>query len=331
MKISVIVPTHNRSDALAKTLKNLSRQQLDESWEVIVVNNNCTDNTDEVVRLQQQNFPVSLQLMYEKTPGASATRNTGARAAAGEYLVFVDNDILTEPNFLQLHLGALEQNPNSWIGGQVVNLPELEKSVFGKYRKTLFPVMPETEPIREIEGVTGQTLSLPRKHFLELGGFDESSFAASGEDNEFAMRARKHLGVKTLLLPSILVLHNDWAGSTFKDFCRRQQIYSQSEFYFWQKYGKEHPRQELVRENLPADWQKDSFALFLRKNIKRLLGVPPAQAVLIGACSALEKVFPYPPVLWRLYRATMAGTINQGFQEGREKFLREKSAQKTDF
>ncbi len=274
----------------------------------------------------KKSFSVSVTLIHEKTPGASATRNAGARAAIGEYLVFIDNDILTESDFLQSHYNALKQNPNSWIIGQVINLAAQEKTVFGKYRKTLFPIVSKTEPIRETDGITGQTVSLPRRHFLELGGFDENFM--SGEDHEFAMRGRKQLGVKTLLLPSIMVIHNDWAGTTIEDFSRRQQMYSQTEFYFWQKYGDEHPRLQLVKENMPADWQKDSVPLFLRKNIKRLLSFSSAQSILIGACLTLEKVFPYPPVLWRLYKVTLAGAICRGFQEGREKSLAKENSKK---
>jgi glycosyltransferase involved in cell wall biosynthesis len=322
MKLSIIIPTHNRADALEPTLQKLAEQKFDETWEAIVVNNNCTDDTDELVRLQQQNYPASLQLVYEKKPGAAAARNAGASAATGDYLVFIDNDILTEPDFLQRHYDALRQNPNSWIVGQFVNLPEQEKSVFGKYRKSLFPTLPVTENIRETDSITGANFSLPRLDFVRLGGFDENFHVASGEDQEFAMRGRRELGIKTLLAPGILVVHNDWAGSTFEDFCRRQQMYSQTEFYFWQKYGSEHPRLKMVEENLPADWQKDSLAIFLRKNIKQMLGRQSAQRVLINTCSLLEKSFPYRPLLWRLYKATLAGAMNHGFQQGREKFSR---------
>lgn len=326
IRVSVIVPTHNRADALEITLKYLAQQQFAETWEVMVVNNNCTDDTDEVFERAKKDFSVPVTLVHEQTPGAAATRNAGANAAQGEYLVFIDNDILTEPDFLQRHYDALTSNRDSWIIGQVVNLPEQEQTVFGKYRKTLFPVLPRTAPIRETDGITGQTVSLPRRHFLELNGFDENFDVASGEDHEFAMRGRKQLGAKTFLLPSILVVHNDWAGTTIEDFSRRQRIYSQTEFYFWRKYGDEHPRRDLVRENFPAEWGKDSTALFVRKKIKSATGHPAAQKVLSGACAVLEKVLPVPFVLWRLYKLTLAGAIYRGFQEGREKVLARENA-----
>lgn len=314
MKISVIIPTHNRSDALAQTLENLSRQQVDEDWEVIVINNNCTDDTDEIVK--QQNFPVKLHLVHEKTPGAAAARNAGSRVATGEYLVFIDNDILTEPNFLQLHYDALKQNPNSWIVGQIINLPEQEKSVFGKYRKELAPVISETDASCEINGITGANTSMPRLDFEKLCGFDENFHVASGEDQELLIRGQKQLGIKALLVPGILVVHNDWAGWTFRDFCERQSKYANTEYLFWKKYGDEHPRLKLVEENLPVDWRHDSTRLKFRKIIKQILATRPAQSILINASLLTEKVFPFKSVLWRLYKLSLAGAIHQGFRKG---------------
>lgn len=315
--LSVIVPTHNRADALELTLQKLAAQKFDGNWEVIVVNNNCTDNTDEVVKCQD--FPVDLQLVYQSIPGASATRNAGARVAKGKYLIFIDNDILCEPDLLEKHFKALQQNPGFWIVGQVINLEEQEKSVFGKYRKTLFPLVPETDAPHEINGLTGQNVSMPRSDFEKLGGFDESFYVASGEDQEFSMRARKQLGVKVLLVPSIMVIHNDWAGWSFEDFCARQSKYAQTEFLFWTKYGDEHPRLQLVKENLPLDWKEDSYLLILRKTAKKGLGSLPVQTVLLKFSNLIEKIFPFEPVLWRLYKLTLAGAIHRGFEVGRMK------------
>ncbi len=219
MKISVVIPSHNRSDALQITLEHLALQSFDGDWEAVIVNNNSTDDTDEVVRAWQSKFPVALSLEHEKFPGAASTRNAGAKVASGEYLVFIDNDILTKPDFLEHHIEALQQYPNSWINGQVINLPEQENSVFGEFRKPFYPTFAVSEEAREVLGITGQNLSLPRQQFLHLNGFDRDFY--SGEDNELAMRGRKQFGIKTLLVPNIVVIHNDWAGWTFEDFCLR--------------------------------------------------------------------------------------------------------------
>ena len=79
MKVSVIVPTHNRAEALEKTLHYLSQQVFEHLWEVVVVNNNCTDNTDEVVEKAIKNFPVSLKLVHEKKTRCFCREKCGSK------------------------------------------------------------------------------------------------------------------------------------------------------------------------------------------------------------------------------------------------------------
>ncbi len=319
MDISVVIPNHNRIDALDVTLEHLARQKFSGEWETIVCDNNSTEDVAAVIRRWQPKFPVSLRLTHETIPGASAARNAGAREANGEYIVFLDNDILTKTDFLQSHYDALRAYPNSWINGQVVNLPEQENSAFGKFRKQSFPFYEPTAEIQEQIGVTGQNLSLPREHFIALNGFDNDLF--SGEDFDLALRGRNQMGVKTLLVPSIIVTQNDWAGWTFPDFCRRQEIYSQTEFFSWKKYGDEHPRLQLVRENLPLNWRRDSVKLLFRKKVKQILSKNITQKSLLRVSGLLEKSPVTRPVLWRIYKLVLAGAIHRGFQDGRKAIL----------
>ncbi|HWS87113.1 MAG TPA: glycosyltransferase [Pyrinomonadaceae bacterium] len=314
MDISVVIPTYNRSARLAQTLARLAGQEFAGAWEVVVVNNRCTDDTDEVVA--RQPFPAPLRLAHEReVPGPAAARNAGAAAAAGRYLVFMDDDILAPPDFLQRHFDDLEANPGCWFVGQVVNLPEQEATAFGRYRKWLHPFVPPEAGLSESEGLTGQTFSAPREDFERLGGFDESFFTASGEDRELAMRARAS-GIRILFDPGIVVVQDDWAGSSIRDYCLRQRLYTQTEPLFWRKYGDEYQRIRLVRENLPPDRRRDPARLRVWKRVKSVLGSRAGQAALVGACGAFERFLPWSPVLWRLYRLAIAGAIYAGFQEG---------------
>jgi glycosyltransferase involved in cell wall biosynthesis len=310
-KFSVIIPTHNRAEALSLTMANLARQQFPEPWEVIVVNNRSTDNTDEIVT--RHNLPVPLRLVHEDTPGAAAARNAGAAHAGGQYLLFVDNDILVESDFLQRHLIALEAHAGAWIVGQIANLPEQEATALGRFRKSMFPLISPEAGIRKTSSITAANLSLSRADFESLGGFDETLF--SGEDRELMMRAWEK-GITIVLDPSIVVVHNDWAGSSIRDYCFRNRVYSQAEPIFWRKYGDAYPRQQLVNENLPPRWKVDPLSLIIWKGVKQILGTRAGQSTLIGVCKACESVCPWPPLLWRFYRLAVAGAIYRGFQEG---------------
>lgn len=311
--ITVVIPTHNRSDALTETLSQLSKQSFNKSWEAVVVNNRSTDDTDDVVR--RQNFPVSLKLVHEDVPGPAAARNTGAAAARGDFLLFIDNDILVEPDFVGRHYDALVAHRGSWIVGQVVNLPEQQRTPFGRYRKHLYPfINPEVEA-SEAPGVWGANLSLPRTDLERLGGFDETFAEASVEDLDLGIRARQ-IGIKILFVPGIVGIHNDWAGSSIRDYCLRQRLYSRAEPLFWRKYGAGYHRANLVTENLPPAWRHDSPRMLFRKIAKQCVGTPLGQSMLMGACGALERTWPWPPVLWRLYRFALAGAIYRGVQEG---------------
>lgn len=309
--ISIVIPTHNRSPVLSKTLAHLAKQEFGGSWEVIVVNNRSTDDTDAVV--ERQSFPVSLRLIHEDTPGPAAARNAGAAAASGDYVIFMDNDIIVEPDFIERHHGALQTHPSCWIVGQVVNLPEQQHTPLGRFRQALSPFVPPEQGMREVEWIGAGQFSLPRADLACLGGFDEKFLWI--EDLELAMRARQ-AGIIILFDPSNIAVHNDWAGFSIRDYCMRQRLYSQAEILFWLKYGMNYPRAEMVCKNLPPVWRRDDVGIMLRKLAKQWVGGRVGQAALIGACTLLEQAWPWPPVLWRAYRLALAGAIYRGFQEG---------------
>lgn len=312
MIISVVIPSHNRSDALAKTLLNLSKQQFTEPWEVIVVNNRSTDDTNDVVL--SQCFPTPLRLIHEEKPGVAAARNAGIAVARGQYIILLDNDILVEPDFIRRHYDLLLSNPGCWIMGNIANLPEQLATPFGKYRETLFGDVPCDSAGCEAHWLSGANVSLPRSDWERLGGFDER-FLAGLEDYDLAIRAWD-AGIKILLRLSIVAIHNDWAGYSIEDYCLRQRLYSQSEPLFWKKYGDQRVRTTLVRHNLPPDWRRDKPALFAKKIVKKALAEEKRQAILSGVCAFLERNLPWPPLLRRLYKLMLAVAIYQGFQEG---------------
>jgi glycosyltransferase involved in cell wall biosynthesis len=105
--ISVVLCTYNRSDLLKGCLESLCAQTLDKShYEIIVVDNNSSDNTFEVTRefLGQEN----LRYMVETTPGLSHARNRGLREAQGKYVAYLDDDARAADTWLEVANNALQ-------------------------------------------------------------------------------------------------------------------------------------------------------------------------------------------------------------------------------
>ena len=327
MDVSVVIPTHNRCDALDLTLDRLAAQEFAGSWELIVVDNNSTDATPETIRERERNFPVELISLKETTPGPAAARNAGAARATGEFLIFVDNDILTAPDFIRRHFQRLKANPGCWIVGRFPNLPQQESTVFGRYRKNLETHSETADRMVEVDGITGQGTSMPRADFERLGGFDENFFVASGEDRELAMRAIKS-GIRILSDPSIVAYHNDWAGTSIRDYCRRQRLYTRTEPIFAAKYGNQNPRYEMAVRNSPLSPASDGVKLTVSKIGKVFAGSSFGQALLIGTSEMLEDLIPDSRPLWALYRMAIAGAIFKGYGEGLAMIAESAAAQK---
>ena len=117
MNITVAICTWNRAELLEKTLNNfLSLIVTDEfDWELIIVNNNCTDQTDETVESFEGKLP--LTLIHEPTPGLSNARNTAVREAKGEYIVWTDDDVLLNKNWLIAYVEAFIKYPAAAVFG----------------------------------------------------------------------------------------------------------------------------------------------------------------------------------------------------------------------
>jgi len=102
------------------TLESLLGQPVDVPYEILVVDNNSTDNTHAAVREFQQHHGGKVRYIFESQQGSSAARNAGIQAARGEIIAFVDDDVVADPGWLGALRAAYEKVPDAWcIGGKV--------------------------------------------------------------------------------------------------------------------------------------------------------------------------------------------------------------------
>lgn len=120
MKISVIIPTKNRCDFLAEELELLSKQTLSQDFfEVIVIDNGSTDQTKAVCDNACNKF-THFVYIHDDVPGLHTGRNRGFQASRTDLLVFIDDDIIMPPTWLESILYGFEHTDAVLIGGNCI-------------------------------------------------------------------------------------------------------------------------------------------------------------------------------------------------------------------
>lgn len=111
--VSVAVCTWNRAAQLDKLLTSMRDLQWPAArrWELLIVNNNCTDATDTVIRRHMPALPIVH--LREPRQGISHARNTAVRHARGEHIIWTDDDVRVDPAWLQAYVDAFEAYPQA--------------------------------------------------------------------------------------------------------------------------------------------------------------------------------------------------------------------------
>ena len=128
MDCSVVITTYNRAKLLADTLLSLADQQVSPAvrWEVIVVDNNSRDETEDVVRRCSETTSLRIRHVFEPRQGQSFARNRGIEAAEGAVILFTDDDIIPNPDWVSAMLRAIDADDCEGAGGKVLPLWEGE-------------------------------------------------------------------------------------------------------------------------------------------------------------------------------------------------------------
>lgn len=139
--LTVIICTYNREKYIRNLLESIAANTLPkDQYEILLVENNCTDNTHGVCQQFSAEHPeVNFRCVNEAEQGLSAARNRGIREAKGELLVYVDDDALVDDHYLMDFVTCFEQQPNVMAaGGPIEPLYETEEPAWmTSYTKAL--------------------------------------------------------------------------------------------------------------------------------------------------------------------------------------------------
>ncbi len=231
MKFSIVIPTHDRAVELRDTLASLAAIQMDEPWEVIVVDNNCTDDTPAVVRKAASAFPVPLKYVLEIVPGRCAALNAGIAHALGDILVTIDDDVRVEPDYLDNVGRSFVTLRCSYLGGRVYPLWRgLRPSWLPEHRTRHWAVIALVDegPV-PVEWTTrmpiGANMAFTRRAFELVGPWNNDVGRRAGtllgqEVREWCLRARAQ-GLRGWYAPAVVVHHVIHADRLNKPYFRR--------------------------------------------------------------------------------------------------------------
>ncbi|MFX0201785.1 MAG: glycosyltransferase [Candidatus Hodarchaeota archaeon] len=223
LRVSIIIPTHNRKNSLREALCSLTRLDYSrEQYEVIVIDDGSSDGTEEMLAKMQGSL--SYLLRYGKLRGkrgSSAARNLGMQMAKGEIFVFTDDDCLFDKGWLTMLLAAFDSHKVGVVGGP--DFTREEASFFSICVGYLFTSFIGTGGLRRGDRFRvgryypkGCNMAMSREAIDKVGGFDE--LLGVGEEIELGYRIEKG-GFKIKYAPSAFIWHK--RKGTLKEYLRK--------------------------------------------------------------------------------------------------------------
>jgi glycosyltransferase involved in cell wall biosynthesis len=205
MFFSVVIPTYNRKPILTQCLGALSQQVFAddkvEGYEIVVVDDGSTDGTPDWLRQAPAPFP-QVVFYCQDHQGPAVARNLGVARAKGDYIIFIDSDLVVTENFLQAHADALTQG--------AAELGHNRVFTYGTVINTCNFENPRSEPFKITDYsrayfATGNVAIA--KTWLEQAGLFDTGFQLYGwEDLELGVRLKK-LGLKLISCPAAVGYH----------------------------------------------------------------------------------------------------------------------------
>ena len=218
IKCSIIIPVYNRLEYTRNCLKALFKNTPKENYEVIVVDNNSIDGTNEYL----SKISKKVKIIYNKENlGFAKACNQGARMSLGEYLVFLNNDTEVQTKWLKTLVEVIEQNssvaavgskmlfPDDKIqhaGVVIINDQKLPDPLVARH---IYYRQDSNYPLANVmstyQALTAACMLVRKSSFMAVGGFDENYWNGY-EDIDLCFKLREK-GSLLIYQPKSVVIH----------------------------------------------------------------------------------------------------------------------------
>lgn len=301
--VTILICTYNRASLLGPTLDSLARIEAPGvGWDVLVVDNNSTDDTRSVVERRQAVYPVPLLYRFEPRQGKSHALNTGIEQAAGGVIAFTDDDVRVPPGWLEAAVRPLlDANEFAYTGGPVIPLWErlpprwldpagnLGGTIAVKNHGGNMFVFEE-----ERKTPLGVNMAVRREWFAKVGGFNPQ-FGRRGnsllgqEQAEFFYRSRA-AGGRGLYVPRMVLEHHVPGVRLTHSYFRR--------WWYWKGISQARLHRLHGRTELGLDLSRVRRSFGVPLFIIRALITDAAGAIRLWATGQAAKAVEREMMMW---------------------------------
>jgi glycosyltransferase involved in cell wall biosynthesis len=234
--VSVVIATYNRDRLLEGTLNALAAQEVPGSlpWEVIVVDNNSSDTTAQVVAAFSKITATPVRYVFEPWQGVSRARNRGIQKARGSIIAFTDDDVLPAPDWIAQISAAIDRWGADGVGGRILPRWEVLPPRWlteNRHLLNCLAIMDVEQsrvlryPLDTQPKVWGSNMAFRREVFERVGGFDPRRGAVGkrlfrGEETDLINRALES-GLTIAYDAALTVFHRIGPDRMRKAYFRR--------------------------------------------------------------------------------------------------------------
>lgn len=249
--VSIIIPNKDHIQDLELCLSSLMERSTWNNYEVLVVENNSEkEETFAYYKKLQEKYPKARVLVWEKEFNYSAINNFAAEKAAGDYLLFLNNDVeILTPEWIEEMLMICQQREVAAVGaklyypddtiqhaGVVLGLGGIAGHIMCRASREDAGYFGRTISVQEISAVTAACMLVKRSDFQEISGFDES-FQVAFNDIDLCMKLRAE-NKKIVFTPYAELYHYESKSRGLEDTPEKQFRFDKEVKRFQKKWGK---------------------------------------------------------------------------------------------
>lgn len=265
MKASIIVSTHNHEDIIPTCIEGLLNQNFEDTYEIIIISDNSTDNTNEIIKSYQEKNGNIRFFSTKEDLYISSTRNFGIEKAEGDIIAFIDGDCKAQEDWLSKILKSFNNNISGVYG--ITKFPHKSKKwerfralkyilKSGKYYETEKKVFSK-ENWEDMYLISGRNMAFKKGVFNKVGDFN-NGFYRGGEDIEF--QARVIFSDRKLVYnPKVVVYH--YHPHSFIEHLKKCKNYAEGDYILKSRLGRKIMENRWFRRYTTVSLLKNPFFL----------------------------------------------------------------------